>query len=49
MLKTAGHSFLPQNAAEDLKHLGVVVCDHTLGAVADVVERIQQMLESEKK
>ena len=49
LLKTAGHSFLPQNAAEDLKHLGIVVCDHTLGAVADVVERIQQMLESEKK
>ena len=47
MLKTAGHSFLPQNAAEDLKHLGVVVCDHTLGAVADVIEQMEADLKKQ--
>ncbi len=47
LLKTAGHSFLPQNAAEDLKHLGVVVCDHTLGAVADVIEQMEADLKKQ--
>ncbi|PWM47545.1 MAG: hypothetical protein DBX47_00480 [Clostridiales bacterium] len=39
MLRAAGHTFVPENAAEDLKPLAEkVVCHHRDGAIADVIE-----------
>ena len=38
MFRVAGRVFLPENAADELKHYGTVVCDHMKGALGDVVE-----------
>ena len=44
MFKIAGRVFLPENAAEELKHYGTVVCDHMQGTLGDVVEILDREL-----
>ena len=44
MFKVAGRVFLPENAAEELKHYGTVVCDHMQGTLGDVVEILDREL-----
>lgn len=44
MLKCAGRVFLPENAAEELKGYGTVVCNHKEGAVADAIKILDEEL-----
>ena len=44
MFRVAGRVFLPENAAEDLKHYGTVVCDHMKGSLGDVVDILDREL-----
>ncbi len=46
LLKAAGFAAMPQNAPDDLKHLAdLVVCSCDDGAVADLIEYIEQKVE----
>lgn len=44
MFKVAGRVFLPENAAEELKHYGKVVCNHKQGALGDVIKILDEEL-----
>ncbi len=46
LLQAAGFAAMPQNAPEDLKHLAdLVVCSCDDGAVADLIEYIEQKVQ----